>query len=151
MNNSSRWSLFLRNWLVVILKMKCKKKIYCLVYRELRVLPDPNPDPTGSGSKDFAFIGFGSGSGSNFNLRPGFDFGSNPSIDELKVKYKIFFPLFQDCFVLFNLIIKEVISNTQTKKNNEKRIINPLIAYFRYNYKYYMFFYKQNKMIVTNK
>ncbi len=123
-----------------------------IVSRELRVRPDP--DPTKSGSKDFAFIGsgsgpgsknldfHGSGSGSNFNLGPDFDFASNLSIDKVKVKYKIFFPLFQDCFVLFNLIIKKVISNAQTKKKNEKRIINPSIAYFGYTYKYYLFFHK---------
>ncbi len=101
--------------------------------RELRIRPDPAPDPTESGSKDFAFIGSGSGlgsknldfhgsgsgSGSNFNLGPDFDFASNPSIEKLKVKYKIFFPLFQDCFVLFNLIIKKVISNAQTKKRTK--------------------------------
>jgi hypothetical protein len=95
--------------------------------------PGSDPDPTGSESKDFAFIGFGSGpgsknldfhgsgsgSGSNFNFGPDFNFASNSSIDKLKVKYKIFSPLFQDCFVLFNLIIKKVISNAQTKKRTK--------------------------------
>jgi hypothetical protein len=113
--------------------------------RELQIRPDP--DPTGFGSKDFAFIGSGSGlgsknldfhgsgsgsrsgSGSNFKLGPDFDFASNPSIDKLKVKYKIFFPLFQDCFVLFNLIIKKVILNAQTKK--ERKTYNqPAVAEF---------------------
>jgi hypothetical protein len=75
-----------------------------------------DPDPTGFGSKNLDFHGPGSDSGSTFNLELGFDFASNPSIDELKPKYKIFFLLFQNFLVLFNLMIKKVISNTQTKK-----------------------------------
>ncbi len=58
--------------------------------RELRVLPDPD---LALRVKILLLSG------------PGYDFASNPSIDyALKVKYKIFFALFQDCFVLFNLI-----------------------------------------------
>jgi hypothetical protein len=53
---------------------------------------------------------------------PPFFLLTNLLIYELKVKFEIFFALFQDFFVLFNLIIKKVISNTQTKKKITKNV-----------------------------